>query len=47
MNKKIYSAPEAEIEKFSIIIDCMTLSWEEGLDDSQNNGSMGDGEGEF
>lgn len=36
MNKKVYSAPEVEIEKYTIKADIVTASTDYGLDDSDN-----------
>lgn len=42
--KKVYSAPEAEIEKFTAVIHTLTPSWKDGLDDNDNYGDLGNGE---
>lgn len=40
MNKKKYTAPEAEIEKFNVVVDVFTASYDDGLDDSNNEGNL-------
>lgn len=43
MNKKAYSTPEVEIEKFLIGQDICTFS--SGLEESDNSGDLGGGGG--